>query len=111
MRRDLHIMAVRLNPKQDERARSAIKTSQLINRLNCFALDIPGPQGEKVELDANKLRAIDTLLKKTLPDLSSVTVEGNPDKPLKAEVSAAEAILQALNGIAERKNCDPSRNA
>lgn len=69
-------MAARLNPKQDERSRAAIQTTQLIKRLNCFALDVPDDAGNAVELDANRLRAIDILLKKSLPDLSSIQMTG-----------------------------------
>jgi hypothetical protein len=32
---------VRLNPKQDERCRSAIRTTELLQRLNGFALEYP----------------------------------------------------------------------
>lgn len=68
-------MAARLNPKQDERSRSAIQTTQLVKRLNCFALDIPDDAGNKVELDSQRLKAIEVLLRKSLPDLQSVTLE------------------------------------
>lgn len=97
-------MAARLNPKQDERARSAIKTSQLINRLNCFALAEPGPQGEVVEIDSTRLRAIEILLKKTLPDLSAITLAGDPDNPIKTEEVGDGALrLKALlDNIADR---------
>lgn len=65
-------MAARLNPKQDERSRAAIQTTQLVKRLNCFALDIPDEAGNKVELDSQRLTAIKILLGKSLPDLQSV---------------------------------------
>jgi hypothetical protein len=32
-----------------------------------------------VDLDANKLRAIEVLLRKSLPDLSTVTLQGDED--------------------------------
>ncbi len=69
-------MAARLNPKQDERSRSAIKTTQLVKRLNCFALGEKDDAGNEVRLDTQQLRAIEILLRKTLPDLSAVIVEG-----------------------------------
>ena len=69
-------MATRLNPKQDARSRSAIKTSQLVNRLQSFAINEPGPQGEVIEIDSLRMRAIEILLKKTLPDLSNVELTG-----------------------------------
>lgn len=70
-------MAARLNPQQDERSRSAIKTTQLVKRLNCFALDEPDDAGNKVELDTPRLKAIEILLRKTLPDLSNVNLSGS----------------------------------
>lgn len=76
-------MAARLNPKQDERARSAIQTTQLVKRLQQFALGLPGDQGEAVEMDATKLRAVEILLRKTLPDLSAVQHSGDDGGPLK----------------------------
>lgn len=70
-------MAARLNLRQQEQTRSAIQTSQLINRLQDFAL------GKKqVDLDASRLKAIEILLRKSLPDLSSVTISGDGDSPL-----------------------------
>lgn len=68
-------MPARLNPKQDQRCRDSIRTSQLLNRLQQFALGELGAQGVSVDLDANRLRAIDTLLRKVLPDLSATTIE------------------------------------
>ena len=78
-------MAARLNPKQDDRARNSIKTTQLIKRLNCFALDELGPQGEVIEMDAQRLKAIEILLRKSLPDLSTVTLQGDADNPIAFE--------------------------
>ena len=64
-------MAARINAKHDERTRAKIQTSQLVNRLQSFA------NGE-AELTRDQIKAIEVLLKKSLPDLSSVSVEG-PD--------------------------------
>lgn len=75
-------MAARLNPQQDQRSREAIKTTQLVKRLNCFALDELDDAGNIVELDAQRLRAIEILLRKTLPDLSNVQLTGDPENPL-----------------------------
>lgn len=62
------------NKRQQDQTRSAIKTSQLVNRLQDFAL------GEKdVEIDATRLKAIEVLLRKSLPDLSTVTMQGGED--------------------------------
>jgi hypothetical protein len=65
-------MAARIHKiRHDDETRAKIQASQLINRLSSYAL---GEQG--VELDANRIRAIDILLKKSLPDLTSVEHSG-----------------------------------
>jgi hypothetical protein len=71
-------MAARLNLRQQEQTRSAIQTSQLINRLQDFALAKEG-----VDIDPNRLKAIEVLLRKSLPDLSSVVLAGDDDNPVK----------------------------
>lgn len=82
-------MAERLNPKQDDRTRSAIKTSQLVNRLQGFALNEACPQsGKPIELDKNRITAIIALLKKTLPDLTSTSHTGeNGEGPVKTSLT------------------------
>lgn len=70
-------MAVRTNLRQQEQTRSAIQTSQLVNRLQDFAL---GKEG--VDIDAGRLKAIEILLRKSLPDLSAVTVSGDDENPI-----------------------------
>ena len=67
-------MATRLNPKQDELTRSKIQTSQLVNRLNAFALD----ETSSVRMSSDQVRAALGLLKKTIPDLA-VTTHTGPD--------------------------------
>lgn len=80
-------MAARLNPRQDERTRSAIKTSQLVNRLQGFALSEADKQtGRPIEMTGDQVRAAIGLIKKTLPDLQSVVVQGDEDKPLRAKM-------------------------
>ena len=66
-------MAARINAKHDAKTRLKIQTSQLVNRLQSFA------NGE-VELTRDQIKAIEVLLKKSLPDLSSVTIEGTGDE-------------------------------
>ena len=60
---------VRLNPQQDERTRSAIQTSQIVNRLTSL---INGT----VEMPPHAVTAALGLLRKTLPDLTSVEHSG-----------------------------------
>lgn len=63
---------------QQEQTRAAIQTTQLVKRLQGFALgelEVVAKDGEDpkpIELDANRLRAIEILLRKSLPDLQSV---------------------------------------
>jgi hypothetical protein len=65
-------MAARLRSRHQDEIREKIKTSQLVNRLtNCALGD--------VELTAQQLKAIEILLRKSLPDLSAVSIEGAGD--------------------------------
>jgi hypothetical protein len=73
-------MAARTNLRQQDQTRSAIQTTQLVKRLQDFAL---GEEG--VEIDAGRLKAIEILLRKSLPDLSAVTMTGDPDNPVVVE--------------------------
>lgn len=75
-------MAARLNPKQDARSREAIKTTQLVKRLQAFAFQEAGDQGEVIDIDPQRLKAIEILLRKSLPDLSAITLSGDDDKPI-----------------------------
>ena len=58
-------MAARLRKTHQDDVRSKIKTSQLVNRLTEHALGL-------VDLSATQVRAIEVLIRKTLPDLQSV---------------------------------------
>ncbi len=55
--------------------RRKIQTSQLINRLS-------GLVNGEIEMPPHAVTAAVALLKKSLPDLSNVTLEGNPDNPV-----------------------------
>ncbi len=79
-------MAARINLRQMEQTREAIKTTQLVKRLQFYALGENDEAGNVVEIDAGKLKAIEVLLRKSLPDLSSVTLTGDPDNPLEARI-------------------------
>lgn len=74
-------MAARTNLRQQDQTRAAIQTSQLVNRLQDYALAKEG-----VEIDAGRLKAIEVLLRKSLPDLSSVELTGDPDNPLEHRI-------------------------
>lgn len=63
-------MAARLNPKNDARTRDTIRTTQLVKRLQAFALSEDDPQTKRpVEMSKEQVRAATALLAKTLPDL------------------------------------------
>ena len=67
-----------MNKLHQDDVRSKIQASQLINRLTDHV------HGD-VEMTPTQLRAAEILLKKSLPDLSSIEIGGDPDKPLKME--------------------------
>lgn len=68
-------MAARLNNRQSEQSRAAIQTTQLIKRLQEQAFGT-------VELSQQQIKAIEILLKKSLPDLSAVELSTDPDNPI-----------------------------
>jgi hypothetical protein len=61
--------------RHDDETRAKIQATQLINRLTDHALG-------SVELSQTQVRSIEILLKKSLPDLQSVELSTDPDKPL-----------------------------
>lgn len=61
--------ARKLKPFHSDEIRAKIQTSQLINRLTDHAFS-------KVELTPTQVRAIEVLLKKSIPDLQAVQVTG-----------------------------------
>jgi hypothetical protein len=81
-------MAARLRKTHQDEVRSKIQTSQLINRLQNHAL------GE-IELEQTQIKAIEVLIRKTLPDLSSVQLSGDPDgEPIDYRISARSEIAE-----------------
>lgn len=88
-------MAARLNKAHQEDVRLKIKTSQLVNRLQGYALgEIDDNTKEKIELDAGRIKAIEVLLRKTLPDLSNVSITGDAENPVSVvtEIKLVAAI-------------------
>jgi hypothetical protein len=74
-------MAARIRKKHQEETRARIQTSQLINRLQNHALGT-----EVDELKQSQLRAIEILLKKSLPDLQSTEITGDSDSPMQLKI-------------------------
>lgn len=66
-------MAARKNASHDQRTREKIQTSQLVNRL------MQDAKGE-IELTSGQRKSIEILLKKSLPDLSAITIEGTGEE-------------------------------
>jgi len=84
-------MAARLNPKNDDRARDAIRTTQLVKRLGAFALSENDEQtGKPVEMTPAQVKAAVALLKKTIPDLQSI--EGSLDLHLHKHEEAIKEL-------------------
>ena len=64
--------ATKRNAMLIDEAREKIRTTQLINRLQDHAL------GE-IEMSPTQIRATEVLLKKRVPDLQAVTIQGDED--------------------------------
>jgi hypothetical protein len=69
-------MAARMRKTHQDDVRTKIQVSQLINVLQNHAT------GVTEELSASRLKAIEILLRKSLPDLSSVEMTGADGGPL-----------------------------
>lgn len=94
-------MAARLNGAHQEDIRLKIKTSQLVNRLQDFALDGTDPKtGAPITIDPARLKAIEILLRKSLPDLSAVTHQGDPEAPIR------HVIERRIVGSAPNRDTD-----
>jgi hypothetical protein len=74
-------MAARLNKLHQDDIRAKIQASQLINVLQNHALSGEG------EMSNTRMKAIEILLRKSVADLSAITVSGDADNPLNASVT------------------------
>lgn len=88
---------------QQETTRAAIQTTQLVKRLQAYALgqndpNNADPDAGPLDLDTGRLKAIEILLRKTLPDLAAVTLSGEgKDGAIKTEeVGQGAAKLAAI---------------
>jgi hypothetical protein len=69
-------MAARIKKvRHDENTRSRIQGTQLVKRLQDYAFGL-------IQLDATQVRAIEVLLRKCMPDLSSQQLTGDKDNPV-----------------------------
>jgi hypothetical protein len=65
-----------INKLHQEDVRKKIQVSQLLNVLQNHAL------GETEDLSPTRMKAIEILLRKSMPDMASVTVSGDSEQPL-----------------------------
>ena len=84
-------MAARLHVRHQDDVRLKIQASQLVNVLQNHALGL-----DEKELSATRLKAIEILLRKSIPDLSAVTLSGDEDNPI-AVVGKIERVLIDAN--------------
>lgn len=78
-------MAARLNKLHQDDIRKKIQASQLINVLQDHALK-GGP-----EIPQSRMKAIEILLRKSVADLSAVTISGDENSPLQT-ISRIEIV-------------------
>lgn len=69
-------MAARMRKRHQDDVRAKIQASQLVNVLTDHAL------GVSEELSPTRLKAIEILLRKSLPDLSAVEMTGTDGGPI-----------------------------
>jgi hypothetical protein len=74
-------MAARLNKLHQDDIRQKIQASQLINVLQDHALTGAG------EITPTRMKAIEILLRKSVADLSAVTISGDAENPLNLGVT------------------------
>lgn len=80
-------MAARMRKTHQDDVRAKIQASQLINRLTNHAF------GE-LELSNTQLRAIEILLKKSLPDLSQVELTGADGGPMQQDMKLSITFVK-----------------
>ena len=73
-----------INKLHQEDVRKKIQVSQLLNVLQNHAL------GETEDLSPTRMKAIEILLRKSMPDMASITISGDADQPLQHIVTWAK---------------------
>jgi hypothetical protein len=86
-------MAARMRKTHQDDVRAKIKTSQLINRLEDHALG-------HLDLTTTQIKAIEVLIRKTLPDLSSVELGGDPANPIETNLKVEGLTDEQLRALA-----------
>ena len=73
-----------INKLHQDDVRKKIQVSQLLNVLQNHAL------GTTEDLSPTRMKAIEILLRKSMPDIASVTISGDADQPLQHIVTWAK---------------------
>jgi hypothetical protein len=76
-------ITAKLNPRHQQLIRDKINASILVERLTECALG-------QLELTSQQMKAIEILLKKSVPDLSAVEMTGDADAPI---------LLKVITGV------------
>lgn len=84
-------MAARIRKHHQDEVRARIQVSQLVNVLTDQAL------GHGEELSPTRLKAIEILLRKSLPDLSAIAMSGPEGGPMEV-VSRIELVPLKADG-------------
>ncbi len=92
-------MAARLRKMHQDDVRLKIKTSQLVNRLEDHIFG-------RVDLSQSQVSAAMGLLKKTLPDLSSVEMTGKDGGPIETKVDYSDAPDDVVRWFARQNAGD-----
>jgi hypothetical protein len=83
--------------RHDDETRAKIKTSQLLNRLNDHIF-------KEVELSQTQMRAIEVLLRKTLPDLSAMEANLNLSGEITVRASKEQRDAAVRAALATTKS-------
>ena len=73
-----------INKLHQDDVRKKIQVSQLLNVLQNHALGI------SEDLSPTRMKAIEILLRKSMPDMASVTISGDADQPIQHIVTWAK---------------------
>jgi hypothetical protein len=67
-----------LGKQHADKARAKIQSSHLVTRLGLNAMgQLTNPDGEPIEMTPGQIKSAEILLRKTVPDLSAVSLEGD----------------------------------
>lgn len=105
-------MAARMNRLHQDAIRAKIQADRLVELLHAFVFKEKFAGGRIPTIDSTRLRAIQTLLNKSLPDLHHNQHSGAlVNVPISPEKLAAmsDSELDQIIGVLERLGIDPSK--